>query len=141
MSDQDSRDEHPVLRDSQDQSQDPDTRDDDLAALDAFCDQVDFQDVGFSEWQEANTSLDILLTEAVSLEEARCGGDRTVHFSRTISRLDSQNRLRHRTREKVSLTFSWPPGITCPYQIVFEDKGDQRGKAHGRVIIKLLLKK
>lgn len=110
----------------------------DLSALEAFCNQVHFEDVDFAAWKHAHHDLDIQLTEYLSYEEARQDGFRMVSFRRTLrKKLGAEGRESALSGDKVTVKVRWSAGDWKEQKLIFAGQGDQAGQQEGDLIVVL----
>lgn len=96
--------------------------DDDLDALDSFCQDLDFEDMSFDDFCELNESLNLQFKVSLNLTELKDGGTRTIEYTRTLT-VKTESGLKVR-KEKVFVEVVWRKGAKHGDVIMLEGKGD-----------------
>lgn len=102
--------------------------------LDKFCAEVDYDQVSFRRWNQANHSLDIQYPLFLSSDEATAGGTRDLVFYRTIV-TTSEGKMIAKTKEKITFQIQWPGESTAGQTLVYSKIGDVRDGKKGRLIV------
>ena len=123
-----------------DQDGDLDHHPEDLAALDVFCNEVEYDEIAFDSWGDHHESLDLVLYLKVSAEEANQGGERELKYSQTL-KIQKQGKLII-SRQKASVVICWSTMVSEGFEFCFPGLGDTSGAQTGdlRVQIKIYKK-
>lgn len=111
--------------------------DDDLAFLDAFCQDVEHDEISFEKWCGYHSSLDLSIPLFLSKEEACSGCVKTVSWTRCVIETAPQPRDSKR-KIRISKEIEIPAGVIEGQQIILKGQGDQKDGSCGnlRIIIR-----
>ena len=106
---------------------------DEMADLDAFCDQFDLDEVQYEAWTNCHTSLDIRIEVVVLQQESYAAGSKSILYSRCIVMGGGKP-----SKVKASVQVDWPAGFSEPLEFCFEEMGDVAEDRVGQLIIRLV---
>jgi len=113
-----------------------DLQNDDIVALEAFCENLKFSEITLSEWEHGFESLDITVPIWVAFNDARDGHERIISYSRSV-RVDWDEPP---VRETMQIRVAIPPGAPHQTKISVPGNGDIRGGKQGDLIVIIHLK-
>ena len=108
----------------------------DNLAVEAFCADIHFEEISFSDWEQKHEKLDLIVPVWVSAEEAQSGCERSVAFVRSVRR----NRPEDDVREKVELIVQIPGGSHNRTKILVAGQGEINGGKAGDLIVTIHIK-
>ena len=111
----------------------------DIHAIDTFCDQWDFEEISLDRWGEVHGSLDLLLELPVTRAEAKTGCRKELHFVRTTSCDSSINKATSQKKIRVQRYIDVPPNSKNKDEIVLEDQGDVDRNEKGNLTVVLIV--
>lgn len=116
--------------------EDPPTKED-FEALEAFCLEVEHEEIDFESWSTTHSSLDLSLNVVISAESSEIGTNCEIRWCKTITKTskDGSKITRVKLRENLHL----PGPIQDGQILVLEGLGDEKDESCGdlRVIIRV----
>lgn len=106
----------------------------DLNLIDAFCEEITFEEISFEKWSKSHESLDLEVTLFIPTQDQQNEIAVTAQWTRTVYSNDPNERPERIKMQKV-LSLVGP--FAKKQEILLEGLGDQRGLLCGdlRVII------
>lgn len=111
----------------------------DLSLLEDFISRIDIDEIDLATWSSVHSSLDVHLTLFLTKEEALAGGQKVLHYSRSIEKQENKA-PREQYRVKSDLLVTWSPRCKSGDKLIFPDKGDEKNKNRGQVTVTVQVK-